>query len=140
VHNAEVDVNYAQFYPLMKVYSSLYPKSKKEKVAESDDAMDEDTEDKTNREVDGPKGDLEMWKAVEQAMAEGTLDALRNRTEDMPAAVPKKEKKKTQQQATKIKDTTAQRKLAEAKNRRERRALGVQAREEADDSDGGFFE
>ena len=128
------------YYPLMKVYSSLYPKTKKEKSTESDEAMDEDTEDKTSREVDGPKGDIDMWKAVESAMAEGTLDVLRNRKEDMPAAAPKKEQKKTQQQAVKSKDTITKKKLAEAKNRRERRALGVQAKEEADDSDGGFFE
>ena len=128
------------YYPLMKVYSSLYPKTKKEKSTESDEAMDEETEDKTSREVDGPKGDIDMWKAVESAMEEGTLDVLRDRKEDMPAAAPKKEQKKTQQQAVKSKDTIAQKKLAEAKNRRERRALGVQAKEEADDSDGGFFE
>jgi hypothetical protein len=120
------------YYPLMKVYSSLYPKTKKEKSADSDEAMDEDTEDRSNREVDGPKGDLDMWKAVEEAMAGGTLDALRNRKDDMPAAVAKKEMKKTQQTIVKSKDPISQ--------RAERRAMGAQAREEAEDSDGGFFE
>lgn len=145
VHNAQVDVNYAIYYPLMKPYASLYPKSKKDKASDSDEAAEDDTDDKANREVDGPKGDLDMWKAVEEAMAEGTLDALRNSKEGLPAAVPKKEppKKKAQpqvQQAVKVKEKKVEEKLAAAKNRRERRALGVQAQEEAEESDGGFFE
>jgi hypothetical protein len=129
----------------MKPYASLYPKSKKGKASDSDEAAEEDTDDKANREVDGPKGDLGMWKAVEEAMAEGTLDALRNSKEGMPAAVPqKKEKKKNEQphaqQAVRVKEKKVEEKLAAAKNRRERRALGVQAQEEAEESDGGFFE
>ncbi|KAI4960318.1 hypothetical protein J4E86_001940 [Alternaria arbusti] len=144
VHNAQVDVNYAIYYPLMKPYASLYPKSKKDKASDSDEAAEEDTDDKANREVDGPKGDLNMWKAVEEAMAEGILDALRNSKEGLPAAVPKKEpRKKAQpqvQQAVKVKEKKVEEKLAVAKNRRERRAFGVQAQEEAEESDGGFFE
>ncbi|KAG9190884.1 hypothetical protein G6011_08972 [Alternaria panax] len=143
MHNAEVDVNYSIYYPLLKPYASLYPKSKKDKASDSDDAMGEDADDKANRGVDGPKGDLDMWRAVEEAMAKGTLDALRNRKEDTPAAVPKKEKKKEQsqpQRAVKFKEKKVEEKLAVAKNRRERRALGVQAQEEAEESDGGFFE
>jgi hypothetical protein len=129
----------------LKPYASLYPKSKKGKASDSDDAMEEDTDDKANREVDGPKGDLDMWRAVEAAMEEGTLDTLRNRKDDMPAPVPRKEKKKNKekgqsQQAATIKEKKVEEKLAAAKNRRERRALGVQAQEEADESDGGFFE
>ena len=91
-HNAEVDVNYAIYYPLMKPYASLYPKSKKEKTGESDESGEGAADDKSNREVDGPKGDVAMWQTVEEAMAEGTLDALRNR-KDMPAPAPAKEKK-----------------------------------------------
>jgi hypothetical protein len=144
VHNAEVDVNYSIYYPLLKPYASLYPKSKKSKASDSDDANEEDVDDKANRDVDGPKGDLDMWKSVEVAMAEGTLDALRNRKEDMPALVPKKEKKTKEQlqpqRAVKFKEKKVEEKLAAAKNRRERRALGVQAQEEAEESDGGFFE
>ncbi|KAI2482179.1 nuclear protein [Pyrenophora tritici-repentis] len=140
IHNAEVDVNYAIYYPLLKNYASLYPKSKKEKSSEEPE--DEDIEDKSNREVDGPKGDVEMWRTVEEAMANGTLDALRNSKEAMPTApapVPKKQEKK-KEHAVKSKNTKAEEKLAQAKNRRERRALGAQAQEEAEESDGGFFE
>ncbi|EUC48882.1 hypothetical protein COCMIDRAFT_86144 [Bipolaris oryzae ATCC 44560] len=140
VHNAEVDVNYAIYYPLMKPYASLYPKSKKEK-ADSDESGEGDSGDKPNREVDGPKGDVAMWKTVEEAMEKGTLDALRNRKEDLPAPAPVKEKKnKKPDHAIKSKEKKIAEKLAAAKNRRERRALGVQAQEEAEESDGGFFE
>ncbi|KAF1945727.1 hypothetical protein EJ02DRAFT_451137 [Clathrospora elynae] len=137
VHNAEVDVNYAIHYPHMKPYASLYPKPKASKSAESEEGEDDDS-DKASREIDGPKGDVDMWKTVEEAMATDTLDVLRNSKEGMPAPVPKKEKKK--KQVVKTKDTKAYDKLAEAKNRRERRALGIQAQEEAEESDGGFFE
>jgi hypothetical protein len=120
VHNAEVDVNYSIYYPLLKPYASLYPKSKKSKASDSDDANEEDVDDKANRDVDGPKGDLDMWKSVEVAMAEGTLDALRNRKEDMPALVPKKEKKTKEQlqpqRAVKFKEKKVEEKLAAAKN------------------------
>jgi hypothetical protein len=141
VHNAEVDVNYAIYYPLMKPYASLYPKSRKEKAADSDESGEGGSGDKSNREVDGPKGDLAMWKTVEEAMAEGTLDALRNRKEGLPAPAPTGEKKsKKVDQAIKSKEKKIAEKLAAAKNRRERRALGLQAQEEAEESDGGFFE
>lgn len=120
MHNAEVDVNYSIYYPLLKPYASLYPKSKKSKASDSDDANEEDVDDKANRDVDGPKGDLDMWKSVEVAMAEGTLDALRNRKEDMPALVPKKEKKTKEQlqpqRAVKFKEKKVEEKLAAAKN------------------------
>ena len=139
MHNAEVDVNYAIYYPLLKPYASLYPKSKKEKSSEEPE--DEDTEDKSSREADGPKGDLDMWKTVEEAMASGTLDALRNSKEAMPTApAPKKQEKQKKEHAVKNKNTKTEDKLAQAKNRRERRALGAQAQEEAEESDGGFFE
>lgn len=142
VHNAEVDVNYAIYYPLMKPYASLYPKSKKEKEGESDESGDGDAGEKSNREVDGPKGDLTMWKTVEKAMAEGTLDALRNSKEGMPSFAPKEKEKKTKmsEQAAKNKEKKMQERLAAAKNRRERRALETQAQEEAEESDGSFFE
>ncbi|KAF1829928.1 hypothetical protein BDW02DRAFT_573506 [Decorospora gaudefroyi] len=139
VHNAEVDVNYAVYYPLLKPYASLYPKSRKDRTDESDQGDEEDTSESAIREVDGPKGDVDMWKTVEEAMAQGTLQALRDRKDDMPAAVPKKEKK-NKEGVVKSRESKIYDKLAEAKNRRERRALGVQAQEEAEESDGGFFE
>lgn len=64
IHNAEVDLNYTLYYPLLKAYVSLYPKQQKE-------AGD------TPMPPDGPKGDTDMWKIVEKAMEEHTLEELR---------------------------------------------------------------
>jgi hypothetical protein len=136
VHNAEVDVNYAIHYPLMKAYSSLYPKSKKGKSDEAEDEH-EDSKDNSSDQTDGPKGDIEMWRAVEKAMEEGVpaLKALRYRKDDMPAAPTKKDHKK---EPVKSKAPKESFKVVEGKNRRERRAHMVQ--QEDEDSDGGFFE
>jgi hypothetical protein len=139
LHNAEVDVNYAISYPLMKPYSALYPKSKKSSTtAETDDS---DEAKSKPEDVDGPKGDVMVWKMVEQAMEEGTLETLRNSKsrEEIPGAPPKKSrpaKTKTPKDAhEKPKKTHAP--LVVPANRREARAA---AREADDDSDGGFFE
>ncbi|CBX91735.1 hypothetical protein IAQ61_011031 [Plenodomus lingam] len=135
VHNAEIDVNYAIYYPLMKPYSSMYPKSKKDKPAGASDD-DSDAQGKSSKEVDGPKGDLDMWRKVEVATEEGTLDALRNSKEGIPAA-PKKEQ--TKKPFVKPKATGANLRVVGG-NRRERRAQVAQQQEEENDSDGGFFE
>jgi len=139
LHNADVDVNYAISYPLMKPYSSLYPKSKKSsKTAGTDDG---DEAKSRPEEVDGPKGDVMVWKMVEQAMEEGTLETLRNSKsrEEIPGAPPKKSKstkpKLAKDTAPKPKKTHAP--LVVPANRREARAA---AREAEEDSDGGFFE
>lgn len=137
LHNAEVDVNYAISYPLMKPYSSLYPKSKKSKAAETDES--DEAKSKTD-EIDGPKGDVMVWKMVEEALAEGTLEKLRNSKsrEEIPGALPKKSKT-AKTKSTKVappKKTYAP--LEVPKNRREARAAAREAEEE--DSDGGFFE
>ncbi|KAL6709404.1 hypothetical protein ACN47E_001811 [Coniothyrium glycines] len=134
VHNAEVDVNYAIYYPLLKPYSSLYPKSKKAKVDESPDE-DVDSQDESRTPENGPKGDTQMWSAIEKAMEEGTLNVLRYSKDDLPAAPVKKDNKKKQAQS---KEPKEQFKVVEGKNRRERRAHMAQQEEE--DSDGGFFE
>lgn len=139
VHNAEVDVNYAISYPLMKPYSSLYPTAKKSK-SKNVEADDSDEAKSKPEDIDGPKGDVMVWKMVEQAMEEGTLETLRNSKsrEEIPGALPKKGKS-TKTKATKDalpKKTYAP--LVVPANRREARAAAREAEEE--DSDGGFFE
>ncbi|KAH7392100.1 hypothetical protein DE146DRAFT_130877 [Phaeosphaeria sp. MPI-PUGE-AT-0046c] len=124
IHNAEVDVNYAIYYPLMKPYSSLYPKSKNRKPEDSEDAEDTGEDSKNNTEQDGPKGDVDMWKAVEQAMEEGTLEKLRYSKHALPAEPPKKSKK------PKAKE--------DKKEKVEKKTYA--AAEEDEDSDNGFFE
>lgn len=74
VEDAEVDVNYAQYYPLDRHYVSLFPRknTKDDDVGENDNgSLDKD--DDMER-----KGDSEMWNKVKECMAGGTLDALRN--------------------------------------------------------------
>jgi hypothetical protein len=129
IHNAEVDVNYAINYPLMKPYSSLYPKSKTRKTDDSEDAEDTGEDAKNSAEIDGPKGDVEMWKAVEKAMEEGTLNELRYSKETVPAEPPKKAKK------PKVKEnkSKAGKEITSGKD-------AYLAREAAEESDGGFFE
>jgi hypothetical protein len=123
-----VDVAYAVNYPLMKPYSSLYPKSKNRKPDDSEDAEDTGEEAKNTAEVDGPKGDVEMWKAVEKAMEEGTLNELRYSKESVPAEPPKK----TQKPKVKAKKEIAGKDMS-GKD-------AYAAREAAEESDGGFFE
>ncbi|KAH9873332.1 hypothetical protein J1614_005730 [Plenodomus biglobosus] len=135
VHNAEIDVNYAIYYPLMKPYSSMYPKSNKDKTTGASDE-DSDTQGKSSSYVDGPKGDVVMWRTVETATEQGTLDMLRHSKDGLPTA-PKKEQ--TKKPFVKPKATGANLR-AVGGNRRERRAHGAQQQEEANDSDGGFFE
>jgi hypothetical protein len=131
----------------MKPYSSLYPTSKKQKTKSSGD--DTDTNEKPE-EIDGPKGDVMVWKLVEQALEEGTLEQLRNskNREEIPGAPSKKGSNsraaKTKDKDAKTKDTKqtplpkkAYAPLDVPKNRREARAA---AREADEDSDGGFFE
>ncbi|KAF3008487.1 18S rRNA maturation protein [Curvularia kusanoi] len=138
LHNAEVDVNYAISYPLMKPYSSLYPKSKKPSNKSDDDEAGKP------EEIDGPKGDVMVWRLVEQALEEGTLEQLRNSKsrEEIPGAPPKK---KTSTKTKSTKDAQAKPKKTYAplevpKNRREARAAAREAEAEDEDSDGGFFE
>lgn len=137
IHNAEVDVNYAIYYPLMKPYSSLYPKSKNQKTDDAEGAEDKEESGKThNEEIDGPKGDVEMWKAVERAMEEGTLDKLRYSKDAVPAETPKKSQKPKAKEGKKekvdSKTHSAQQKSVGSK--------AYAAHDEDDESDGGFFE
>lgn len=134
IHNAEVDVNYAIYYPLMKPYSSLYPKSKNRKNDGSEGAEDgeEDGNNKSD-EIDGPKGDVDMWKAVERAMEEGTLEQLRYSKEAVPAEPPKKSKKFV------VKDKKRDSK-AHAVHDKSGSSRDHATQEQDEDSDIGFFE
>lgn len=123
----------------MKAYSSLYPKSKNDRNTEAE-ADDSDAKDKNSEFKDGPKGDIEMWKAVEKAMQDDTLNTLRYSNEGMPAAPMKQAKKKNKEKEKEpVKKNPPKMTYngAEPANRRERRAL---ERERAEESDGGFFE
>jgi hypothetical protein len=134
IHHAEVDVNYAIYYPLMKPYSSLYPKSKNRKTSDSEEAEDTGEDSKNGAEIDGPKGDVEMWKKVEQAMEDGTLKELRYSKDALPAEPPKKKPK--------LKESKKSKPEGKA-NQSQEKATGSKsyaAQDEDEESDGGFFE
>lgn len=136
IHNAEVDVNYAIYYPLLKPYSSLYPRSKRDKNKVEESADDEGTV-QNEADTEDIKGDPEMWKAIERAMEEGTLDALRNRTSTATTL--------------RIKDDERPEKKTRQKPKKGFRSGGMtqvgkeakpipQKEDDDDESDGNFFE
>ncbi|PVH87045.1 hypothetical protein DL98DRAFT_556999 [Cadophora sp. DSE1049] len=148
MHIVEVDLNYTQYYPLSEAYVSLYPLTK---------TGDEEHDDSKKEKPKPP-----MWAEVEQAMEDGTLNRLRNRTSTAPVKVSKAPKM-VERKPAKVRskpepapvDTTGL-------NRRQRRKLlgvqdtrgkikpktkenGASKATEAeggqdDGSDGGFFE
>lgn len=128
IHNAEVDANYAQYYPLSKVYPSLYPRTKQNKKKIESGTDEDDSLSQQVDETDGPKGDIEIWKAIERAMVEGGLDEIRNSQGHLPALKPKEEKKRTKKPRVK--------KEPEIQENTDLPPV----REEAYESDGGFFE
>ncbi|KAK5173781.1 uncharacterized protein LTR77_002462 [Saxophila tyrrhenica] len=73
VDDGEVDVNYAQYFPLDQHYVSLFPRKG---VDQEDGAEDDEGGEKDG--VDGRKGDEEMWQLVKQCMTHGRLDDLRH--------------------------------------------------------------
>lgn len=126
-------VNYAIYYPLMKPYSSLYPRgNKQEKNGEDVEMEDGDAE-----KLPKPKGNPEMWAEVEKAMEEGTLDELRNRDESAASR-----RAKFEEAASKNKEKKKEKKVDPTDTSRPpRRAPAPKfAQEDEDDSDGGFFE
>jgi hypothetical protein len=118
----------------MPPYSSLYPKSRNQKTSDSEEAEDTGEDSKNSAEIDGPKGDVEMWRAVEQAMEDGTLKELRYSKDALPAEPPKKKPKVKESKKSKSAGKT---------NETQEKATGSKsyaAQEEDEESDGGFFE
>lgn len=75
VHEAEVDRNYTMYYPLEEKYRSLYPR--KDHQASLDEEKEEGIGGRGLRGSGNERPPL--WLVVERAMAEGTLEALRDR-------------------------------------------------------------
>ena len=122
VHNAEVDLNYTLYYPLLKTYVALYPKQQKE-----------DGKEHTAPLNDGPKGNVEMWKMVEKAMEEQTLDELRESKEGVkiPGAPDRSQAKLVKKDERKAKE-------GDSKARKSER-IDATMQDEAEESDEGFF-
>jgi len=141
LRDAEVDVNYAIYYPLETEYVPLFAAKRREGDVAADADVEEDSP--------GPaaaferKGDPEMWERVKQSMADGTLEALRNgKLDGTPDEV-------AMEPAVDVHGPVAKRKHEKVKkpappvegNRRERRKAAAAAKVESDDdSEGGFFE
>ena len=126
VRRKEVDVNYAQYYPLDVAYSSLWPSAGRKGKK---DAEDEENEEKG---TDESRGDRDMWELVRKCGEEGKLDALRNgkvfKAQDEVAVQAAAEKKKTVQASK------------DAKAAKKQKAKKAEAEDEGEESDGGFFE
>lgn len=141
IEEAEVDVNYAIYYPLDVAYQPLFP-SKKKPSRDGEQEGSEEPEDGDAKSEPERQGDPEMWEKIRQCMADNTLDALRwgrlaaahseGREQDgLPSRPePSKKKRRKEQQEGDVHG-----------NRRERRAAKAAAKVESDDdSEGGFFE
>jgi hypothetical protein len=99
IHATEVDLNYAQYYPLSYVYVSLYPNN-------------------SPPGVERPKPP--MWAEVERCMEDGSLDRLRNRAPSSRVSIPRKVQSKLAK--SKTQDLPVE---TVGLNRRERRKLLV---------------
>ncbi|KAF2223846.1 hypothetical protein BDZ85DRAFT_262274 [Elsinoe ampelina] len=116
VRRAEVDLNYALYWPLERAYVSLWPRKGKEG---KDGADEEDGGEEA-------KGDREMWALVERCMAEGTLEDLREgRVEGCGVERP---------------EVNVGKGTARKEKRKKDRMVETKQDEEAEESDGGFFE
>lgn len=102
VRIAEIDYNYTIYSPLTEKYISLYPKGSNGK-----DVSSESTEQEKSKEekVLAVEGKPPLWHVVEQCMADGNLQDLREGKLDIGPDGKKNEKKpvKTQQSSTKSK-------------------------------------
>lgn len=161
LHIAEVDIDYAIYYPFMETYISLYPRSDKEEE-------EEDGKPKAVRHLHSARPP--MWTTIEKLREEGqaALERLQNRQpevsqDDNTTANSSKKKAPVKTDASKTKHSGQ---AGDAKapktedvaapqngktgapgvmNRRERRLAernkAAKAKEEESDSDGGgFFE
>lgn len=135
VHKAEVDVNYAQFYPLDVAYSALYP-SKGKKRKGGDDSEGGNAEDKVEERLGDPK----MWAKIEECMESDRLDKLRNgklMKELVAEGIVKEEVvRKVEKKVERSTLGKTDKKIAKAKAKETKAVV----QEEDEDSDGGFFE
>jgi hypothetical protein len=140
VDDAEVDVNYAIYFPLEQNYVSLFPRKKPKPEAEEEEEVDEE---KGQADTVERQGDPQMWERVKQCMAYGTLDKLRNeRSDEMDEKRTEvrgfsKVTRQSKEKSSRSKD------LAEGGVPVDDHAMNHKPMandEDDEDSDGGFFE
>lgn len=118
VHDAEIDVNYTIYYPLITKYQSLFPGTGGARGREP-----------AARTLVTEKPD--MWNVVEQCTADGTLEALRDGK--LANTIPSgKKKPAAEKPRSKRKGKNGR---AESKSTK-----GAAPQEQDEESDGGFFE
>ncbi|KAL8787929.1 MAG: hypothetical protein Q9213_001956 [Squamulea squamosa] len=126
IHNAEVDLNYTLYYPLMEKYISIFPR----KMIEAWDKEDASAKDIAEARQSKPA----MWAVVESCMENGTLQALRDgKMRSGPASVKAS-------QPTTAKTSPHQASKKQQGIYQSKRDVIVAVTEQEDESDGGFFE
>ena len=130
VHEAEVDLNYTLFYPFVKKYHSLYPRT-----PEQGPENEHEIGGRGERKVGGLRPPL--WSLVEKSMAEGTLEALRDGKAGILVAERQKPPVRLSVVAQNLKNSSRQ---GPAEGTNSTGGVGSQKDEEGDVSDGGFFE
>lgn len=128
VHNAEVDLNYTLYHPLLEKYHGLYPRDQAGSTPKDEEARAEKSEKE-------PASKPKYWTVVEQCMQDGTLDALR---EGKLAQIPSDTKEKPKE-STKIRSDGAAAKKTSRKGELKSATRSL-PEDENDESDGGFFE
>lgn len=125
VEDAEVDLNYAMYFPLGKDYVSLFP-TKRNKDGETEDMVGGE-----GKEVER-QGDPEMFGVVKKCMREGTLTDLREGRLSENGDV------------VKVEEDTAARPITKAKREKGGKAnrpnQQVEGQESGDEDGAGFFE
>ena len=133
VHEAEVDLNYTIYCPLAERYHSLYPRQKG--ITENDPDHDMSADEAKEKTPQGPKPPL--WVVVENAMSDGTLEALRDgRTNQKVSKLAVANRKARRQELAK------QDALRKAEGTRSNGGFKTAPDDDAEGniSDGGFFE
>jgi hypothetical protein len=103
-----------------------------------EESVDDEGPVQDEADTEDTKGNPEMWKAVERAMKEGTLDALRNRASTATTSRVKDDERPERKIRNKPKKVSNSGVMAQMA--KETKAAFRNAEEDENESDGGFFE
>ena len=142
VDDAEVDLNYALYFPLDEPYISLFPSQKRsEHLQDEQENGQEEDDSLAPGQPSERAGDPEMWQLVKKCMAEGTLDSLRHGRLRQKHKDPRAEGRKTDERASRAHKKDDLRQSDRMTNGR--KSYGKSSISDPDDSaedGGGFFE
>ncbi|KAI4280981.1 MAG: hypothetical protein L6R35_005780 [Caloplaca aegaea] len=123
IHCAEVDLNYTRYCPLAEKYVGIFPRQETSK-----------TEGTTKTSAPWQKTKPAMWTVVENCMANGTLQALRDGKLQTSVAMPLRPRKAA------AKTIHGQADKPEPKIKATTHSGSLVIENQEGDSDGGFFE